>query len=134
MERLLSRKKGKLVFVQGLPVHPFGHSHHSQQNNCQKSWQDGKGKGFSEQAEERAHERRAHVGAGHLDADDALAVLLAEVARRLVQDGGIDGRAAQAEQHQRRQEHPRAGRKRQQEHAHCADGLAEADHVPVVHA
>ena len=54
------------------------------------------------QPEEGRHQAGARVGAGHLDANDRLGPIRAEVVRRGMNDAGINGRAAQADQDQSR--------------------------------
>ena len=54
------------------PVQPLRHDEHDQEHDGKVGRQDRKGDRFAQQAKERTHERRAHIGAGHLDADDSL--------------------------------------------------------------
>ena len=53
-----------------------------------------------DQAEERRHQAVADVGAGHLNADQGLGMLSAEMRRGGVDHTGVDGGAAQADEDQ----------------------------------
>ena len=85
-----------------------------------------------QQAEQGRHQAAAYIGAGHLDADQGLGPFRAKQGRGGVDDARIHRGAAQAGEHQPRQRHAAPHGQEQQGHAHSDDGLAQADHLPVV--
>ena len=85
-----------------------------------------------DEAEQRRHEAGAHIGAGHLHADDGLGFVRPEVVWGGVDDAGVDGGAAQADEDQPRQADSLAQGEEQGENAGGDDGLAQADELAVV--
>ena len=84
------------------------------------------------QAKQRRHEAGAHIGGGHLYADNGLRLIRAETVWRGMNDGGIDRRAAKANQHKARQRRGRAKGKQKAQHARQQDGLPQTDHLRIV--
>ena len=82
-------------FAHQLPVH----QRHQHQNCQQIEGEQRRGDVIGKQTEQRRHDQIAHVGAAHLDADDGLRILCAEMRRGGVDDAGVDGRTAQPHQH-----------------------------------
>ena len=62
---------------------------------------------IGDQAEQRRHKGGAHIGTCHLNPDDGLGIFFAEICRRGVNDGGVNGRAAKACHHKAHQRHLR---------------------------
>ena len=86
------------------------------------------------EAEEGRHQAGAHIGAGHLDADEGLGPVRPEELRGGVDGAGVDGGAAQT-----RQDEPREGRRRPQgqqqgQDAHSDHRQTQPDHAPVAQA
>ena len=86
----------------------------------------------AQQPEEGRQEGGAHIGARHLDADDSARVLSAEVEGRRVDDGGVDGRAPEPHDDERRKR--KGGNiegKEQNDDADGGDAGAEEDELAV---
>jgi len=75
------------------------HQRHQHQKYQQIEGEQRRGDVIGKQTEQRRHDQIAHVGAAHLDADDGLRILCAEMRRGGVDDAGVDGRTAQPHQH-----------------------------------
>ena len=65
----------------------------------------------------RGHQAGSDVCAGHLDADDRLRFVRAEMLRRRVDEAGINGRAAEADHHEPRKRNGCAKRQEQKDDA-----------------
>ena len=110
------------------------HERHDGQEHEQVDWQQGYRQMVGQNAEKRRHEHRADVGGCHLDADDRLRLVPAEVCRSRVDDAGINRRTAKPNQDQASQcERLTCG----EHHRHDAEQdqhLPHPDHALVVHA
>lgn len=85
-----------------------------------------------DQSEQRRHQAVADVGAGHLDTNDGLGLVGTEVGGGGVDDAGVDGGAAQANQQEACQGH---GLSQGQKHSGNPQGNeadAQADHLGIV--
>ena len=85
-----------------------------------------------QQAEQRRHGQIAQIGACHLDADDRLRSVRAEVFRRGVDDAGIDGRTAQPYQNKTAQGKDLRPGQQQSQHPCGQNALTHADHLRIV--
>ena len=108
------------------------HHGHEQQHRQQVHRQQANAHMVGQQAEGRGHQAGAGIGAGHLHADHGLGAFRPKVRRGAMDDGGVDGRAAQADDGQ-----AHAGRRspqgqRQRQHAHQGNAFAQADHLLVI--
>lgn len=79
------------------------HNDHQHQNHQQIKGKQRHRNVVGDQPEQGRHQAVAHIGAGHLHADDGLRAFRAEVRRCGVDDAGIDGSAAQPHKDQARQ-------------------------------
>lgn len=70
------------------------HQRHQHQKYQQVEGEQRRGDVVGKHAEQRRHGKIAHIGAAHLDADDGLRILCAEMRWGGVDDAGVDGRTA----------------------------------------
>lgn len=76
-------------------VQPFGSEEHQQGEKQKIEGIQPDGNVGGDQSEKGRHESGAYISAGHLNPDDSLGILLAEVEGGGMDDGGIDGGASQ---------------------------------------
>ena len=110
----------------------FYHHDHERHQDGEPDGHDGKSDVPSQKPEEGRQECGAHIGARHLDADDGARVLRAEVEGRRMDDGRVDGRAAEPDDDERRKgEGGHVKGKEQNNDPDCRDAGAEEDEPPV---
>ncbi len=114
-------------FAHQLPVH----QRHQHQKYQQVEGEQRRGDVVGKHAEQRRHGKIAHIGAAHLDADDGLRILYAEVRRGGVDDAGVDGRAAQPYQHKPGQRKDLRPGQQQGGNAHAQHRKPQTNHLVV---
>ena len=114
-------------FAHQLPVH----QRHQHQNCQQVEGEQHRGDVIGKQTEERRHDQIAHIGAAHLDADDGLRILCAEMRRGGVDDAGVDGRTAQPYQHKPCQRKGLRTGQQQGSNAHAQHRKPQTDHLVI---
>ena len=114
-------------FAHQLPVH----QHHQHQKYQQVEGEQRRGDVVGKHAEQRRHGKIAHIGAAHLDADDGLRILCAEMRRGGVDDAGVDGSAAQPYQHKPGQRKDLRPGQQQGGNAHAQHRKPQTDHLVV---
>ena len=108
------------------------HEYHEHQQCQQVKREQCRSDVVCQQAEQRRHGQIAQIGACHLDADDRLRSVRAEVFRRGVDDAGIDGRTAQPYQNKTVQGKDLRPGQQQSQHPCGQNALTHADHLRIV--
>ena len=114
-------------FAHQLPVHQS----HQHQKYQQIEGEQRRGDVVGQQTEQRRHGKIAHIGAAHLDADDGLRILCAEMRRGGVDDAGVDGRSAQPYQHKPCQRKDLRPGQQQGGNAHAQHRKPQTNHLVV---